>query len=134
MVFHYCRNTIGVAAPNWKRKSRIEMKRVCDLCYTSCRVNNLDDVAESREWTAFPNGTIVRRALASFEENRKIKYDVRFNNCEHFAINCRYNRRISLQVENRLPKLLRTKPAHLRRDRERLDDATKHATQCVKAN
>jgi hypothetical protein len=138
MVFHYCRNTVGVGAPaGWKRKSKIEMKSVFDLCNTSqgmnCRVNNLEDVTQSRGLRAFRNGIIDLRALACFEETRKIKYHVRFNNCEHFVTFCRYNLPISLQVEN-LPKLLRTKPAHLLRDRERLDYVTKYASQFVKAS
>jgi hypothetical protein len=80
-----------------KRAGLISKQSVEDVAGSSlCRVNNLTELARRKGLQANPPDVTVQKA--EDQVGNKIDYNVINNNCECFAVYCRYNASFSDQV------------------------------------
>ncbi|GMT15670.1 hypothetical protein PFISCL1PPCAC_6967, partial [Pristionchus fissidentatus] len=71
--------------------AEVRLDALDDVCTDLCRINNLDD----RKYTKLDTQMIFKRAIDMLGQHN---YNLIYNNCEHFAKWCRYDKHTSNQV------------------------------------
>ncbi|GMS85008.1 hypothetical protein PENTCL1PPCAC_7183, partial [Pristionchus entomophagus] len=71
--------------------AEVRLDTLEEVCTDLCRINNLDD----RKFKKMDSASIFKRAIDSLGQHN---YNLIYDNCEHFAKWCRYDKHTSNQV------------------------------------
>lgn len=81
--------------------AEVRLDTLEEVCTDLCRINNLDD----RKYKKMDTNSIFRRAIDGLGQHN---YNLIYDNCEHFAKWCRYDKHTSNQVTRWQPGVSHT--------------------------